>query len=53
MSDARLNLRSWSSNSVALTTTAIKDNTTEKALSVNVLEKATYDQPCQMKDYLL
>ena len=37
MSDARLNLRSWSSNSVALTTTATKDNTAEKALSVNVL----------------
>ena len=37
MCDARLNLRSWSSNSAALTTTAIKDNTAEKASSVNVL----------------
>jgi len=37
MCDARLNLRSWSSNSAALTTTAIKDNTIEKASSVNVL----------------
>ena len=37
MCDARLNLRSWSSNSTELITAAIKDNTAEKALSVNVL----------------
>ena len=37
MCDARLNLRSWSSNSVALTTIATKDNTAEKAVSVNIL----------------
>ena len=37
MCDARLNLRNWSSNSVALTTTASKLNTAEKASSVTVL----------------
>jgi len=37
MCDARLNLRSWSSNNAALTTTAVKNNTIEKASSVNVL----------------
>ena len=37
MDDARLNLRSWSSNSTELTTAAVKDNTAENALSVNVL----------------
>ena len=37
MCDAKLNLRSWSSNSVALTTIATTDNTAKKASSVNVL----------------
>ena len=37
MCDAKLNLRSWSSNSVALTTIATTDNTAEEASSVNVL----------------
>ena len=37
MCDARLNLRSWSSNSVALTTIATKGNTAENAVSVNIL----------------
>ena len=35
--EARLNLRSWSSNSAELTAAATKDNTAEGALSVNVL----------------
>ena len=37
MCDARLNLRSWSSNSAELNAAAIKDNTAERALLVNVL----------------
>ena len=37
MCDAKLNLHSWSSNSVALTTIATTDNTAESASSVNVL----------------
>ena len=37
MCDAKLNLRSWCSNSVALTTIANTDNTAENASSVNVL----------------
>ena len=37
MCDAQLNLRSWSSNSAALTAAAVKDATAERALSVNVL----------------
>ena len=37
MCDAQLNLRSWSSNSAELTAAAVKDNTAERALSVNVL----------------
>jgi len=35
--DARLSLCSWSSNNLTLISTAIKDNTAEKMLSVNVL----------------
>ena len=37
MCDAQLNLHSWSSNSAELTAAAVKDNTAERALSVNVL----------------
>ena len=37
MCDARLNLHSWSSNSAELTTIAIKDNTADRARTVNVL----------------
>jgi len=38
MCEAKLNLRSWSSNSAELITVATEDNTAEEALSVNVLE---------------
>ena len=37
MCNARLNLCIWSSNNTELTTAGIKDNTVEKATSVNVL----------------
>ena len=37
MYDAQLNLHSWSSNNSELTTAAIKDNTAEKALLINIL----------------
>ena len=37
MGEARLNLRSWSSNSAKLTTIASKENTMEKATIVNIL----------------
>ena len=37
MCDARLSLCSWSSNNLTMSSAAIKDNTAEKMLSVNVL----------------
>ena len=37
MGEARLNLRSWSSNSAKLTNLANKENTAERAMTVNVL----------------
>jgi len=37
MGEARLNLRNWSSNSVKLTAIASKENTMERATTVNVL----------------
>ena len=37
MGEARLNLRSWSSDSTKLTTIANKENTGERATTVNIL----------------
>lgn len=37
MGEARLNLRSWSSNSAKLTAIASKENTVERATTVNIL----------------
>ena len=37
MGDAKLNLRSWSLNSVKLTIIANKENTAERAMTVNML----------------